>query len=70
MDPQVSPICQCLRSKIFYTSGQHQVDLAECSPTAACWCLHTLTVLGPDDALCTPERCRPERSCFRGALAR
>jgi hypothetical protein len=32
--------------------------------TAAFWCLHTSSPVGPDDALVHPERCRAERACF------
>jgi len=68
MDKYPSPTCQWFRTKGFYTSGRHEVDLAECSPTAACWCLHTMTVLGPDSILCSPDLCQPDRVCFKGEL--
>ena len=58
------PHCSCLRSKGFYLAGPQDEDLAEFSTTSAYWCLHTVTVLGPDDILCSPEMCRPGRACF------
>ena len=36
----------------------------EFSPESACWCSRTVTVLGPDDILCSLEMCQPGRSCF------
>jgi hypothetical protein len=67
MDQQASPICRHFRTKAFYTEGRHIVDPADCAPTPSGWCVHTTMILGPDDVLCSPERCRPGRACFRAA---
>ncbi len=64
MDERIVAICKCLRSKGFYLTGPGDADLVEFSPTSAYWCLHTVTILGPDDILCSPEMCRSGRSCF------
>jgi hypothetical protein len=64
MNENAMPVCKCLRSKGFYLTGAQDADLVEFSPTSAYWCLHTVTVLGPDDILCSPEMCQPGRSCF------
>lgn len=40
------------------------VEHFEFSPESACWCAQTVTVLGPDDILCSPEMCQPGRVCF------
>jgi hypothetical protein len=60
------PICQRLRSKGFYLTGPADPDLTEFSNTSAYWCGQTVTILGPDDILCSPEMCQPGRTCFQG----
>jgi len=65
MDLPALPACGCLRTKAFYLACCGEEDRVEFSPEAPCWCSQTLTVLGPDDNLCSPETCRPGRSCFR-----
>ena len=59
------PICRRLRSKGFYATGPNDPDLVEFSTTSAYWCAQTVTILGPDDVLCSPEMCQPGRSCFQ-----
>ncbi|HWT80925.1 MAG TPA: hypothetical protein VN203_11295 [Candidatus Acidoferrum sp.] len=60
----VHPVCKRLRTKGYYVTGADDVDLVEFSSTASYWCAHTLTVLGPDDILCSPQGCQPGRTCF------
>lgn len=64
MEEQAKPVCSRLRTKMYYVLGRGQVDMTESSPTAQYWCSLTATVLGPDDVYCSPEACRPQRSCF------
>jgi hypothetical protein len=64
MDQHALPVCKCLRSRGFYLAEPEEVDHFEFSPESSCWCSHTVTVLGPDDILCSPEMCQPGRTCF------
>jgi hypothetical protein len=64
MDQHALPVCKCLRSKGFYLAEPEKVEHFEFSPESSCWCARTVTVLGPDDILCSPETCQPGRACF------
>jgi len=70
MDPLGAYLCQGFRTKAHYLNEEQGLDPSECAPTAACWCLHTTTVLGPDDVLCSPETCQPGRTCFKAPPVR
>ncbi len=65
MEEQASVLCHGFRTKNYYTEGERGPDWADCAPTSGCWCVHTTTVLGPDDVLWSLEMCRPGRACFR-----
>jgi hypothetical protein len=70
MDQLDSRPCHGFRTKAYYINEGQGLDPSECAMTAACWCLHTTTVLGPDDLLCSPETCQPGRTCFKAAAVR
>ncbi len=63
MDEQTT-YCKYFRTKAYYTVGCH-IDPADCASPPATWCMHTSMILGPDDNLCSFDRCQPGRSCFR-----
>ncbi len=65
MEDFALPACPCLRGSGYSETGVRDVDSGQCSATGSNWCAHTLTVLGPDDTPCSPELCRPGRSCYR-----
>jgi len=58
------PVCTRLRSRGFYHTESEEIEHFEFSPESSCWCARTVTVLGPDDILCSLDMCRPGRSCF------
>lgn len=59
------PVCQYLRTKASYIPALRlETALAEVSPSAHYWCLRTMTVIGPDDTLVSPEECKSHRTCF------
>jgi hypothetical protein len=64
MNDNSAPICKRLRSRGFYHAEPEEVEHFEFSPESACWCAQTVTVLGPDDILCSLEMCQPGRTCF------
>ena len=64
MNENAVPVCRRLRSRGFYLAGPEEADQFEFSPESSCWCSQTVTVLGPDDILCSPEMCQPGRACF------
>jgi hypothetical protein len=65
MDEHAQAVCRCLRHKGYYQAGVREADLVECAPSGSCWCAHTVTILGPDDILCSPEVCQPGRACYQ-----
>ena len=65
MDAQALSVCLHLRGSGYSEAGVRDANPVECSPTGSNWCTHTLTVLGPDDTLCSPEMCQPGRSCYQ-----
>ena len=64
MNESAAPVCKRLRSRGFYLADPGEGEHFEFSPESSCWCSHTVTVLGPDDIVCSPEMCRPGRACF------
>jgi hypothetical protein len=64
MNENSAPVCKRLRSRGFYAAEPEEVAHFEFSPESACWCARTVTVLGPDDVLCSLEMCQPGRTCF------
>jgi len=64
MSENVVPACSRLRSKGFYLAAPEEVEHFEFLPESACWCSRTVTILGPDDILCSIEMCQLGRACF------
>ena len=67
--PQTA-FCGDLRSKKYYmldtiaTVADDYLD-----PSGHCWCYHTQQPVGPDGQQVLPERCGPQRKCYRSALS-
>ncbi len=65
------PIRRCLhlRSKMDYVSyddnGNGDGNGAAGAPP--CYCLRTLTVIGPDDDIVSPVECAPGRTCYESS---
>ncbi len=69
-DLSITPFCGDLRSKKFYmlaTLPTKPDDFYD--PSGHCWCYHTQQPVGPDGELVMPERCGPNRNCYRSALS-
>ena len=64
MDDATNAVCRRLRTKMYYVAGRDHPNLRVSSPTAQYWCSHTTTVMGRDESPCSPESCKPHRSCF------
>ncbi len=64
MDGKAEQVCKRLRNRAFYLAEPDEAGQFEFSPESACWCAHTLIVLGPDQILCSPGSCQPGRECF------
>jgi hypothetical protein len=64
MNETSMPVCKRLRSRAFYLAEPEEVEHFEFSPESSLWCSRTVTVLGPDDILCSIEMCQPGRVCF------
>lgn len=64
MNENAVPVCKRLRNRGFYLAEPEEVEHFGFSPESSCWCSRTVTVLGPDDILCSPEMCQPGRTCF------
>ncbi len=58
------PVCKRLRSRAFYLAEPEEAERFEFSPESSCWCARTVTILGPDDTLCSVDMCQPGRPCF------
>jgi hypothetical protein len=58
------PVCEQLRTKMYYVVGREHVNLRVTSPTAQYWCAHTTTAMGPDSLPCNPDSCQTHRGCF------
>jgi hypothetical protein len=67
-EPQSSlsvPICIHLRSKKTYFLSRPPRDSQDVlDGSGHCWCLRTMTALGPDEERVDPETCRAGRVCF------
>lgn len=59
-----TPVCRHLRTKEMYVQGQDCEDAFVTSRSSHYHCLRTQFVTGPDEALCLPELCQPNRDCF------
>jgi hypothetical protein len=64
MNDNSAPVCKRLRNRGFDHAEPEEVEHFEFSPESACWCARTVTVLGPDDVLCSLDMCQPGRTCF------
>ena len=64
MSENAQSVCKRLRNRAFYLAEGDEVEQVEFSPESACWCSHNLTILGPDQILCSPASCAPGRTCF------
>jgi hypothetical protein len=76
MKPQQTPttpqtaFCGDLRSKKFFMLDTIPAKAADFyDPSGHCWCYHTQQAVGPDGELAYPERCGPDRKCYRSALS-
>jgi hypothetical protein len=58
------PVCRRLRSRGFYLAEPEEGAHFEFSSESSCWCARTVTILGPDDVLCSLDMCQPGRTCF------
>jgi hypothetical protein len=66
----LTAFCGDLRSKKFYMLDRLPTEAADFyAPSGHCWCYHTQQPVGPDGELVMPERCGPNRKCYRSALA-
>lgn len=66
-----SAFCRALRSKKYF-----MMDAALASESSQyldssnhCWCFQTQRVVGPDGGKVHPERCGPNRACYKSAFA-
>jgi hypothetical protein len=59
------PVCNRLRTKMYYVVGREHVNMRVSSPSAQYWCSLTATVMGPDSLPCSPETCQGHRGCFQ-----
>jgi len=56
--------CRHLRTKRYYYGATGESpEAGEASTTAQFWCLRTMRVVGPDQALVTVDSCRAGRGC-------
>jgi hypothetical protein len=59
------PICQFMRTKASYIPDMRNEFYMEMHhPYNQYHCLKTLHNIGPDDDICCPEDCTPDRPCF------
>ena len=59
------PVCNRLRTKMYYVVGREHVNMRVSSPSAQYWCSLTATVMGPDSLPCSPETCQGHRGGFQ-----
>lgn len=63
--------CLHLRNKMDYVSLDSQANGdengASSSGAPPCYCLRTLTVIGPDDDIVSPTECAPGRTCYESS---
>jgi len=55
--------CSCLRWKGMYIDAEPDVAVPNTSD-GLYWCVHTMTVLGPDGRVADREACTAGRGCF------
>lgn len=55
--------CTCLRWKGMYIDAEPDVAVPNTSD-GLYWCVHTMTVLGPDGKVADREACTVGRGCF------
>ncbi len=55
--------CSCLRWKGMYIDAEPDVAVPNTSD-GLYWCVHTMTVLGPDGKVADREACTVGRGCF------
>jgi len=73
-DPATFPRCLHLRTKMDYVahdpgpsaSGETSDDTDDVAAQNS-YCLHTMTVIGPDDDIVGPRVCAPGRSCYESS---
>ena len=53
-------LCRCFRTKNLYTGD----PIPESLFTTPCWCVTTMTGLGPDSEQVDDQTCRKGRECF------
>jgi hypothetical protein len=59
------PICQSMRTKASYIPDmRNEAYMQLYHPYNQYFCLMTLRNFGPDDDVCCPETCTPDRPCF------
>jgi hypothetical protein len=67
----LTAFCGDLRSKKFFMLHSLPTKPADFyDPSGHCWCYHTQQPIGPDGELVMPERCGPDRNCYRSALSK
>jgi hypothetical protein len=66
MEENALSVCRRLRNRGFYLAEPDEAEHYEFSPESSCWCAKTVTVLGPDDIVCSLGMCQPGRACFEG----
>ena len=57
-------VCPMLRTKTAYGTYETPWQKGE-STTAVYWCLETMGVAGPDEALAHPKQCQQGRGCYK-----
>src|SRR4051794_213987 len=65
-----TPFCGDLRSKKFYLRDEILTEAEDYHDASGhTFCYHTQMAIGPDGSRAAPEYCRPDRKCYRSALA-
>lgn len=54
--------CRCLRHKGMFVEASADTRVPDVH-SRMYWCIHTMTLLGPDGRVAEPARCGPERGC-------
>ncbi len=57
------PTCRRLRNKGMFIDAEPDPEVPN-TRDGLYWCVHTMTLLGPDGEVASPARCRPGRGCF------
>ena len=66
----LTPFCGDLRSKKYFMfDGIPTKEDDYMDPSGHCWCYHTQMPVGPDGRHVGPDRCGPERNCYRSGLS-